>query len=572
MKQFIETIKIKNFKAFQEEQVFDIKGKNVLVYGTNGSGKSSLFWALYTFLQSSIKSDDEVKKYFETFDELNKQTHQSLKNVFMPDDADSYIDITFKDEHNISRSFQISHNNINTNTNTDTRVQELNLASDFINYKLLHNFYNTSHKQEINLWPVFERDIFPFLTVGTQNWLEDIIKNATNDVPRTPKGNVASRGRKIRYEDELVVLNEKIEALLEEIERNANKFLKEEFFENKDVIKVDLKFTKKFNFNKVRQRLWREDMAYKRREELQIKLSIKLKEENSTDWKTIHRPHSFLNEALLTRVAIAIRIGATQTRLESLFKILVLDDMLISLDMSNRMDVMRLILNVDNKAELNFFDNFQKIILTHDKGFFNLIQRHTDDNDWVYYKFIKDESKNEAPKISNDLTHLQKAEKYFEDAELENCGNELRKAAEQVLTQYLDPNMKNLKSDFESLGTMLNKAINEINNNRFNKFKSNFLSTIELEKLKKIKEDYLIDSSLSDVEKAALTNTKTRIFDLLIELNSVSHKKETLLINTKEILDRIMNAASHAGDNPLYTAELKEAITKIKELKDFLNT
>lgn len=572
MKQFIETIKIKNFKAFQEEQVFDIKGKNVLVYGTNGSGKSSLFWALYTFLQSSIKSDDEVKKYFQTFDELNKLTHQSLKNVFMPDDADSYVDITFKDEDNAITSYQISNNAIDTNNDDDTKIQELNLASDFINYKLLYNFYNTSHKQEINLWPVFERDIFPFLTNGTQNWLNDIIRSITNDVPRTPTGKVISKNKKINYERELVELNDKIQVLLDEIQRNANKFLKEEFFDNKEVIEVELKFTRKFNFNKVRQKLWEEVNSYKRREELQIKLTIKLKEEDAAVWKTIHRPHSFLNEAQLTRVAIAIRIGATQTRLESFFKILVLDDMLISLDMSNRMDVMRLILNVENKAELKFFDNFQKIILTHDKGFFDLIKRHTEDTDWIYYKFIKDESKIEAPKISIDLTHLQKAEKYFEEAELENCGNELRKAAEQVLNQYLDPTMSKMKNDFKGLGDKLTDELNKINNNKFQKFKTTFNSELELNKLKKISTDYSTDETVSEQERKSLDNLKKKLFDLVIDINETNNRKEKLLLNTKEILDRIMNAASHAGENPLYTAELKDAIVKIKELKDFLNT
>jgi hypothetical protein len=68
---------------------------------------------------------------------------------------------------------------------------------------LLHNFYRASHKQEVNLWPVFERDIFPFSTEGTQNWLEDIIKSKTLDVPRTPKGAVVSRQRKTRYEQEI---------------------------------------------------------------------------------------------------------------------------------------------------------------------------------------------------------------------------------------------------------------------------------------------------------------------------------------------------------------------------------
>lgn len=35
----ISQIKIRNFKAFQGEQVFDLKGKNVLAYGNNGSGQ-----------------------------------------------------------------------------------------------------------------------------------------------------------------------------------------------------------------------------------------------------------------------------------------------------------------------------------------------------------------------------------------------------------------------------------------------------------------------------------------------------------------------------------------------------
>jgi AAA15 family ATPase/GTPase len=72
----IKEIKIKNFKAFQEEQNFVIDGKNVLVYGNNGAGKSSLFWALYTILHNSGKTIPEVQKYFKEFDEGNTGTHQ----------------------------------------------------------------------------------------------------------------------------------------------------------------------------------------------------------------------------------------------------------------------------------------------------------------------------------------------------------------------------------------------------------------------------------------------------------------------------------------------------------------
>ena len=571
MREFIETIKIKNFKAFQQEEIFDIKGKNILIYGTNGSGKSSFFWALYTFLQSSIKSDNEVKKYFESYDIHNNLTHQSLKNVFVTDGEDSYVELTISNENDVKKTYKIGHNLINTNKNSDTKIQELNLASDFINYKLLHNFYNSSHKQELNLWPVFERDIFPFLTEGTRNWLDDIIKKDTLDVPRTPTGNVVSQKRKENYIEKLDSINSKTQLLLDDIEEKANRFLQEEFFNNEEVLKVKLVFQKKFTFEKVRKKLWENGAEFLRQNELQIKLTISVKEESTGSWKTVNRPQSFLNEAQLTRIAIAIRIGATMTRLESKFKILVLDDMLISLDMSNRMDVMRLILNTENKQELRFFDNFQKIILTHDRGFYNLIKRHTDDNNWLYYKFVKDETKNEPPKITLDLINLEKIERIFEESELENCGNELRKEAEDILTHYLDPDMKKMKNEFESLGDKLNKSLSEINNNRFQKFKSGFISELNIDTLKKIKEDYSFDASLSDDDKKYLDKLKGKLFDLMIDLNIKKNFKEKALLNTKEILDRIMNAASHSTDNPLYTSELKKAIEDIKKLKTVLN-
>lgn len=105
----ISRIKIKNFKGFQQEQVFDLKGKHVLAYGNNGSGKSSLFWALYTLTQSSIKEDSEIKKYFRHFSESDRETHQSLRNVFTDASEDSFIELTTVDEHSITETYTISY-------------------------------------------------------------------------------------------------------------------------------------------------------------------------------------------------------------------------------------------------------------------------------------------------------------------------------------------------------------------------------------------------------------------------------------------------------------------------------
>lgn len=60
----IKTIKIHNYRAFYPQ--FDnhipkpyeiaVKGKNVLIYGENGSGKTSLFRAVRDFIASSERS------------------------------------------------------------------------------------------------------------------------------------------------------------------------------------------------------------------------------------------------------------------------------------------------------------------------------------------------------------------------------------------------------------------------------------------------------------------------------------------------------------------------------------
>lgn len=532
----IKNIRIKNFKAFQQEEVFDFgkEGKNVLVFGNNGSGKSSLFWALYTLLQSSTKENEQIEKYFKNYDEGNRDTHQSLRNVFMDEAEDAYIKLTSIDtETGLEINYTISHDTINTNKDGDTLIQELNIASDFINYKLLHNFYRGSHRQELNIWPVFERDIFPFLFDGTQNWLEDIIKTPTLDVPRT-NGRVASRGRKERYENDLTALNDKIQALLTEIQDNANAFIKEQFFEDKDVLKVSLSFNKKFKFDNVRHNLWGENRDGHRHDTLQIKLTVEIYEETpAPHWKKVERVQSFLNEAQLTRIAIGIRIGALRTRplATAQFKILVLDDMLISLDLSNRMDIVRIILNKEGKDNLKFFDGFQKFILTHDKGFFNLIRRNTNEEDWVYYNFSKNENDNSAPKIKEDFTPLQKAVKYFEEDEFENCGNELRKEAESIMTSYLDPKMKLMDQKFKGLSQKLEEAFKKLNEKRLEDFKNNFISDLDLGVLKKIKEEYTTES-IGAANKEKLDEIKEQIFDFLIEFNEKKNKKELLIRDT----------------------------------------
>ncbi len=62
----IKTLSLTDFRAFPgpAPTTFELDGKNLLVYGENGSGKSSLFHALREFFRPNIQSIDQFKNQF----------------------------------------------------------------------------------------------------------------------------------------------------------------------------------------------------------------------------------------------------------------------------------------------------------------------------------------------------------------------------------------------------------------------------------------------------------------------------------------------------------------------------
>ncbi len=129
--QRIKKITLENFKFFYGKVDIDFDRKHVLLYGENGSGKSSIYWSLYTFLQSVFKTDDaEIRKYFEPAHDEN------LINRFADNTAASSIVIEFEDEHKASARREISLTTINTKSdrlrwsNFSAHKTLLNLCQD----------------------------------------------------------------------------------------------------------------------------------------------------------------------------------------------------------------------------------------------------------------------------------------------------------------------------------------------------------------------------------------------------------------------------------------------------------
>jgi len=158
----INEVHINNFKFFPESEPIKIEGKNILLYGENGSGKSSFYWALYTLLESSQKSDPEqIRKYF------NKLNPNSLVNIHAVTDEEGIDNSFVKIVLNDNAEFEVSHQN--TAINTSDQAKESLLASDFLNYRLLQRSHSVKHTEEIDLFPMFEDAVFGYVQFNDTN-------------------------------------------------------------------------------------------------------------------------------------------------------------------------------------------------------------------------------------------------------------------------------------------------------------------------------------------------------------------------------------------------------------------
>jgi DNA repair exonuclease SbcCD ATPase subunit len=80
----IQKIELMNYKAFLGKHTIKVGGKNVFIYGENGSGKSSLYYALKDFFQSSVE-DIDLTKLENAFVADAKKGNTSIKVTFKPD-------------------------------------------------------------------------------------------------------------------------------------------------------------------------------------------------------------------------------------------------------------------------------------------------------------------------------------------------------------------------------------------------------------------------------------------------------------------------------------------------------
>lgn len=567
--QKIKSISLRNFKFFygnetnQPQNRLDLNENHLLLYGENGSGKSSIYWALYTFLQSSLKSDDQIAKYFDS-------SHpENLRNRFANNGDHSGIVIEFIDDTGTLITKEIS--STQRNTTSDSTVLKINAGSDFLNYKYLSKLYDFRNSQEINLFNWFEREVLMFVdfeegytdnngdlsdkTLASDWW--QFIRSAPESLPFNKNTVSVSSDEYKRYKHTTIPkFVELLKDFLTSITDKANKILTKEFDEK---FSIDFEVNSiDCDYNKYVSQRAKDGKLHEPKIPLKVIFEHDKLEENS---RGIDKPHTFLNEARLTAIALAIRLAMLDQRpiLPNSARLLILDDLLLSLDMSHRDKVLDII--------LSFSDDYQLLILSHDRAFYNLCKNRIKNRfsgGWEFKEMYQSENKEEipCPFIPDKKDYLDLAKKYLHEFDYPACANYLRKESERVITHILPKNLI-YKDDLDSGSTklMLDGLIGKLKSY----FKDLNVDYTPFEKLKEHKDILMNPLSHDNIESPIYKLELLKTIEIIEKLNNIEVKTIGLADPHNEIPFSLKEVDIN-GDQWSYTFFLKENFRAIKDL------
>lgn len=560
-KKYLHSIELQNFKTFPEKAEIKFGGRHALVFGVNGSGKSSIFWALYTALQCSNKKPNEHKKYFEKIAPLS----QSLRNVYQKDEVDSFLHLKFKERSSKTiTSYKLSETDDDCK---DTFIKQVNSSSEFITHRLLLNFSNFRNSEPLNLWPFFLRDIIPFAQSSTGINLLELYNKIIDGCKNKEKLSTLNKWR--------TEFNNALEDLIDPLKLKGDSSLVSKYYNDylardgvKAVIGVYVE-TALAEFDKNRQV-----------SEIKIHLTSTFGD-SKTGLINIGKPHIFFNEARINAIALAIRFVLMEVRKknslaghEDDLNLLVLDDLLISLDLNNRLKVIDLIID-------KYSEDYQIIILTHEKGFYNELKRKIHDNIGKWQLMVFEPTPiHENPKIRYDRSDfLTKAIDNYKNGDYEACALYLRKETESILGKYTDPELKYIwaNTSWTSLGSMIEKVIDSTDESALLNDLRRLVSRndITVEEIEDLKND--LDSNAkydvskeTKIRRGELKTFRKHWTNFLIKVKnekSQSIELSKLVSQIKIIKNRCLNPGAHFNESPLFKEEIEEAIETVIEIK-----
>ncbi len=393
----INTIELHNYRAFYRTHTISVQGKSMLIYGENGSGKSSLYKAVEDFFAAA-----------------NQSKHISA-NIF--DENSPYVKVVMDTDE----AFEYQ-NDSTLPAPTPNFLRDTHCQNPFFTYRRLLRAYLTENEAK-------RPDIFSILIETILPYHKNSESNRTfgedwADINNALQLNASTNKYKQVINTTLPNFNNGLEEFLQDLADKTNDWLNRYF--NHHVAFAFKKPT--LNIQRIGSKKVFADK--------EITLTSTYFGASITS-----RYDEFLNEARLSSLALCMYLASLKILPEPQhYKMLFLDDIFIGLDMSNRIPLLRIL--QDN------FSDFQIFLTTYDRHWFEVAKLHLNTNWQAIEMYVgqKEGLDFEFPIIiapSDD--YYAKAEKYFHkksggDAikiDYPAAANYLRKECERLLKEKL---------------------------------------------------------------------------------------------------------------------------------------
>lgn len=432
----ISKIEIENSRAYYDRIEFLLeKGENLLLYGENGSGKSSLYKSINDFIQSFYSHVNYTQNRYKPtgtsggvtlsigdFDQSNQQ----FSNV---------VDYHF--------GFGVD----NTHVENTGFMKALAVTRGFLNYRDLLKMYLQYEEENPNLFEFFVGHLLGFhvpVMQGKNMALATRWKMIYSELfdPLTRKTLTHKQGLLHLRDFEMV-----LRSVLDNLFVDVNKYM-EKYFDN---------FNLKIGYDLQPMKL----MYAKRKPDWRIKqdlrLNIQLGEAQISGYT------EGLNEARLSAIAICLYLAALKLNPGKELHLMFLDDIFIGIDSSNRWPILEILEHE--------FSEFQIIMATYDRSWYCLARNYLAKLKNSRWKFINlfslpktvDNQTFYVPVLTMGLTAYDKAKEYLHGQrpiDLPAAANYFRKALEELISEKNLPKELFMNDDFSLIpGYKLTKRV-----------------------------------------------------------------------------------------------------------------
>ena len=390
----IKTLIIKGFKGFANEIAIDFtnRAKNLVIYGENGAGKSSLMEALKILFDSASKKLDL----------------EEFRNIFTKDTIEisiklaTGVEISLKtriekqrDERGVEKNVLITDPD-EYSSEEKTYLEALSRSTNILSYRRIMKIYDM--KTDEDFYDLFIRKIMAYYLIPPKR--ERTLLQELKDLEKLKK---ESPRAKKRIEEKEKLIKGEINKIFSEIKDKWNEYIR---ILTGDDIEVECSIKKLGS------------------------LDFKVKWNGKDVRNILH----YLNEGRLNAIALGLFLAYYKKFNASPYKLLLLDDVVIGLDMSLRIPLLEIL-------QKDFEKEYQIIITTFDENWFNLMKNYLDGNKWEFLRLvIKHTDNSELPFLIGveSRDYLERAKHYLQVSDYPASALYVRLEFERLVKKYAE--------------------------------------------------------------------------------------------------------------------------------------